>query len=54
VLEPVDRDVSYPLATGGTALRGTAADLTRWATGRGAAGVVASDGGAVPAPPRWL
>jgi maleylpyruvate isomerase len=65
VLEPVDRDVTYPLASGGTAsagtataetvaLRGTAAELTRWATGRGAAGVVASDGGAVPAPPRWL
>ncbi|MFC8798623.1 maleylpyruvate isomerase family mycothiol-dependent enzyme [Promicromonospora sp. NPDC057138] len=64
VLEPVDREHAVPLAeprteTVGTAaetvaLRGTAADLTRWATGRGAAGVVASDGGAVPAPPRWL
>ncbi|RPF21880.1 maleylpyruvate isomerase family mycothiol-dependent enzyme [Myceligenerans xiligouense] len=35
-------------------LRGTAAELARWATGRGAGGVVASGGGAVPAPPRWL
>lgn len=41
-------------SSGAVTLRGTAADLTRWATGRGAAGVVASDGGAVPAPPRWL
>lgn len=40
--------------SGTLALCGTAADLTRWATGRGDAGVVASDGGAVPAPPRWL
>ncbi|GHH80288.1 maleylpyruvate isomerase family mycothiol-dependent enzyme [Promicromonospora soli] len=60
VLEPTDRDVTYPLAPDGTAsagtvtLRGTAAALTRWATGRGAAGVLAADGGAVPPPPRWL
>ncbi len=70
VLEPVDREVTHALAsdgttpdgttpagtvTGGTVtLRGTAADLTRWATGRGPAGVLAPGGGAVPAPPRWL
>jgi maleylpyruvate isomerase len=60
VLEPTDREDTYPLVPDGTAsagtvtLRGTAAALTRWATGRGAAGVLASDGGAVPPPPRWL
>jgi maleylpyruvate isomerase len=65
VLEPVDRERAVPVAEFGTAadgttpsgavtLRGTAAELTRWATGRGGAGVVASHGGAVPAPPRWL
>jgi maleylpyruvate isomerase len=65
VLEPVDREQAVPVADPGTTadgttpsgtvtLRGTAADLTRWATGRGTAGVVASNGGAVPAPPRWL
>ncbi|WP_129788998.1 maleylpyruvate isomerase family mycothiol-dependent enzyme [Promicromonospora panici] len=65
VLEPVDRERAVPVAEFGTvadgtaspeavALRGTAADLTRWATGRGGAGVVASNGGPVPAPPRWL
>jgi maleylpyruvate isomerase len=60
VLEPTDREDTYPLVPDGTAsagtvtLRGTAAALARWATGRGAAGVLASDGGAVPPPPRWL
>lgn len=63
VLEPVDREHPVPVAEPGTApgtaggtvtLRGTAAALTRWATGRGAAGVLTSDGGAVPPPPRWL
>ena len=54
-LEPVDRERAVPVAEQGTVtLRGTAADLTWWATGRGGAGVVASNGGAVPAPPRWL
>lgn len=59
VLEPSDRDDAYPLVPdtvapdGPVTLRGTAADLARWATGRGAAGVVAS-GGAVPPPLRWL
>ncbi|SEF18717.1 maleylpyruvate isomerase family mycothiol-dependent enzyme [Jiangella alba] len=33
---------------------GTAAAVTRWATGRGAAGVSALDGGPVPAAPAWL
>jgi maleylpyruvate isomerase len=70
VLEPTDQGHAVPVAEPGTTaggaaqggpassgtviLRGTAAGLTRWATGRGAAGVVAAGGGAVPAPPRWL
>ena len=61
VLEPADREravrVAEPATVAGSGtvtLRGTAADLTQWATGRGSAGVVASGGGAVPAPPRWL
>ena len=65
VLEPTDREQAVPLAepgptaagaapSGAVTLRGTAAGLTRWATGRGTGGVVASDGGAVPAAPRWL
>ncbi|WP_277207560.1 maleylpyruvate isomerase family mycothiol-dependent enzyme [Isoptericola croceus] len=67
VLEPVDREHAVPVglpvagprtapdgATGTVTLRGTAAALTRWATGRGSAGVLASGVGEVPPPPRWL
>jgi maleylpyruvate isomerase len=60
VLEPTDREDTYPLVPDGTAPagmvtpRGTAPALAWGATGRGAAGVLASDGGAVPPPPRWL
>ncbi|PUB26002.1 maleylpyruvate isomerase [Promicromonospora sp. AC04] len=39
---------------GTVTVRGTAADLTRWATGRGSRGLVTSDGAPVPEPPRWL
>jgi maleylpyruvate isomerase len=35
-------------------INGTAADLTRWATGRGKAHLTASTGDVVPDPPRWL
>jgi maleylpyruvate isomerase len=44
--------------TGGTddgvELLGTAAALTRWATGRGSLGVRAADGAPIPKSPRWL
>jgi maleylpyruvate isomerase len=56
----VRTDRAEPVDVGGTAtparvLRGTAADLAAWATGRGAAADVTPDDGApVPAPPRWL
>ena len=33
---------------------GNTADLTRWATGRGANGVVVTGDGDVSTPPRWL
>jgi maleylpyruvate isomerase len=58
VLAPTDRD--DPRAVGevddpdAIALSGTAADLARWATGRGSAGVAMASGGLVPQPPRWL
>ena len=35
-------------------LRGTAVDLTRWATGRGFLGITAESGGPVPTAPRWI
>ncbi len=35
-------------------ITGTAADLTRWATGRGGEGLTSSAGDVVPPPPRWL
>lgn len=39
----------------GLELRGRAADLARWATGRGGARLLTtSDGSPVPPPPRWL
>ena len=60
VLEPTDRDESRRVGAGGgdgepeVILRGTAAALARWATGRGFAGVMSADGSPVPAAPRWL
>lgn len=59
VLEPIDREHPVPVGPpGGTApavtLRGTAAALARWATGRGSAGVLASGTAEVPPAPRWL
>ncbi|GAB3170917.1 mycothiol-dependent maleylpyruvate isomerase NagL [Myceligenerans halotolerans] len=50
----MDRDGVVGAGRESLVVRGTAADLTRWATGRGADGVVVSGGGEVPAPPRWL
>jgi maleylpyruvate isomerase len=54
LLMPTDR--ATPEAPGnypGIILRGTAADLLRWATGRGARRIIASSG-RVPEPPTWL
>lgn len=59
VLEPVDRPGGAALATDAAVdapvrLRGRAADLAQWATGRGGHGVTRDDGTPPPAPPRWL
>lgn len=56
VLTATDRDRTWTIEAGGTppaGLRGDAADLARWLTGRGTAGVTA-DAGDVPDPGRWL
>ena len=46
---------SGPVADGLLRVRGRAADLARWATGRGGAHLLTtSDGSPVPTPPRWL
>ena len=37
-----------------TILRGTAIDLTRWATGRGILGITTATGAPVPVAPRWI
>ncbi len=58
VLHPIDHSV--PIAVGdrngsdAITLRGTAVDLTRWATGRSTLGISAGVGAAVPTPPRWM
>ena len=67
VLEPTDRPQSAAqsaasagapaeASTGdGVHVRGRAADLARWATGRGGAALLTTaDGSPVPSPPRWL
>ncbi|MCS5722558.1 maleylpyruvate isomerase family mycothiol-dependent enzyme [Herbiconiux sp. CPCC 203407] len=56
LLEPLDRVAVTPPAAhpGAVTLRGTAAALTRWATGRGTQGVSTSTGGPAPRAPRWL
>lgn len=57
ILRAEDRD-DVRSVTGNTddgiELRGSAAALARWATGRGAIGVRTADGSPVPTPPRWL
>ncbi len=56
-LEATDRGPDAAVGTPGedpVRLVGRAADLTQWATGRGAWGVATADGSPVPAPPRWL
>ena len=53
-LAPTDRATPDPPgATAGASLHGTAADLLRWATGRGPSRITASSGSA-PEPPTWL
>lgn len=64
-LDPVDRpavilsvDGSAPdgdeRSSGPALLRGSAARLAQWATGRGLAGVVTAEGTEAPRAPRWL
>lgn len=55
VLVPSDRAASVTSGNAASAvtLRGKAADLAAWATGRGRTGVT-SDAGDIPAAPRWL
>lgn len=53
-LVPTDRPTADPPAPNAdTVLQGTAADLLRWAAGRGARRIVASSG-TTPEPPSWL
>ena len=55
VLVPTDRTDQILVGVDPTVhLTGTAADLTRWATGRGNAKLTSSTGDAVPQAPRWL
>nr|WP_202628114.1 maleylpyruvate isomerase family mycothiol-dependent enzyme [Cellulomonas sp. APG4] len=57
VLEPTDRPAASRRSVPGeraAVVRGRAADLAQWATGRGAVDVTTADGVPLPAPPRWL
>jgi maleylpyruvate isomerase len=57
VLQPVDRGQPVAMVRGQAdqlVLSGTAAQLVRWATGRGFGGVELSGGGLPPKPPSWL
>jgi len=51
-LHPLDRD--GPLGTGTVQLRGPAAQLAQWATGRGGSGLTTMANGSDRPPPRWL
>jgi maleylpyruvate isomerase len=54
-LIPTDRTWAVTVGTSPTVhITGSAADLTRWATGRGPDGLVVTGDGDVPLPPRWL
>ena len=56
VLQITDRPAPVAMADGtaeALTVRGTAAQLVRWATGRGG-GVERADGGPAPTAPRWL
>lgn len=57
VLQVTDRPAPVAMGDGTSealSVRGTAAQLARWATGRGGAGVERADGGPAPTAPRWL
>jgi len=55
VLEPTDRPGATTEDTGGIRVRGRAADLARWATGRGGAALLERvGGGELGEPPGWL
>ena len=58
VLRITDRPDPVAMADRGASevltVRGSAAQLVRWATGRGGAGVDRADGGPAPVAPRWL
>ncbi|CAN5127948.1 mycothiol-dependent maleylpyruvate isomerase NagL [soil metagenome] len=57
VLVPSDRPDTWTSGAGGTEVRGSAADLSGWLTGRlgdDSQGQVQSGGGALPDVPRWL
>jgi maleylpyruvate isomerase len=54
LLKPTDRAQHITVGTSpNVELAGAAADLARWATGRGKHGITSSIGH-VPEPPRWL
>ncbi|MCX7523305.1 maleylpyruvate isomerase family mycothiol-dependent enzyme [Microbacterium sp. STN6] len=56
-LQPSDRDAALTVGdqdADPVSLTGTAAQLARWASGRGTTGVVTVGGGPTPAAPRWL
>ena len=58
VLEPMDRAQRYPVQTEARTgdpliVRGTAADLVAWGTGRGDRGISTPDGDRPPPAPRW-
>lgn len=58
VLAPTDRGAPKAISNvddpSAVVLRGTAVDLTRWATGRGYLGITTASGEATPAAPRWI
>jgi maleylpyruvate isomerase len=60
ILEPVDRQASWTIGGSAAAegvepliVRGTAADLVGWGTGRSSRGVMLAGGGEPPAVPAW-
>lgn len=54
-LEPTDRSARVDVGPHPTdRVIGSAANLTRWATGRGLDGIAVSSGRPVPKPPRWI
>jgi maleylpyruvate isomerase len=58
VLSPTDRGAPKGIGAvddpSAIVIRGTAVDLTRWATGRGYLGITTANGKPVPVAPRWI